>query len=81
MSLIFKTERLVLKIKIPPIIESSTKRLSDIKFFAYRLKKYIEPCHKNKTRALHIIPIPNAQDKIIEVIKSRVALVKRKILL
>lgn len=56
-----------LKIKSPPTIDNSQKNAVEIYFPRNKLKTNIAPCHKNNTTADHIIPIPYAQDKIIEV--------------
>ena len=68
-----------LKIKSPPTIDNSQKNAFEIYLPKNKLKTKIEPCHKNNTSADHIIPIPYAQDRIIEVIKSNVAFVYNKV--
>ena len=57
-SLIFKILKPELKIKSPPTIDNSQKNAVEIYLPINRLKIKIEPCHKNKTKPDHIIPIP-----------------------
>lgn len=67
------------KIKNPPTIDISHIKEALIKFPKNKARTYIEPCHKNKTPAAMHIPIPYAEARTVDVTKSKVAFVNKKV--
>ena len=78
-SLIFKMDRPDARIRNPPTMVISHIRFAVISGSSHCAKRKIEPCQQKSTTPASAMPTPNDDAKTIEVTKSSVALVSRKV--
>ena len=79
-SFILRIDNPVHKISMPPTIDISLIKDSDSISPKCVVKKYMEPCQAKSIGAAQITPIPYEAERTIEVTKSKVAFVIRKVL-